>query len=187
MLHELDSLLGRDLSGPRVRLIGSSLGGFLASLFAAEHPTLVDRMVLIAPAFDFGQRWRERLGETGIERWLAEDAYPFPSADGSHVAVHSQFLLEACELPQRPVVEMPTLVLHGELDYRVPYTQGIGTFTALQRRNIPSQLLVFPDENHWVLKGRNSVQWHRTVFDWLRRYTGPGDTAAAPAPTNGGE
>ena len=72
ILHELDSLLGRDLSGPRVRLIGSSLGGFLASLFAAEHPTLVDRMVLIAPAFDFGQRWRERLGETGIERWLAE-------------------------------------------------------------------------------------------------------------------
>ena len=56
ILHELESLLGRDPSGPRVRLIGSSLGGWLATLFAAEHPALVDRMVLIAPAFDFGQR-----------------------------------------------------------------------------------------------------------------------------------
>jgi len=81
----------------------------------------------------------------------------------------------------------PMLVITGERDFRIPYTQGLAAFTALQRRNIPSQLLVFPDENHWVLKGRNSVQWHRAVFDWLRRYTGPGDTAAAPAPTNGGE
>ena len=57
----------------------------------------------------------------------------------------------------------PMLVIHGEKDYRVPAEQGIATFTALQRRGIPSQLLLFPDENHWVLKPQNSVQWHETV------------------------
>ena len=62
------------------------------------------------------------------------------------------------------------LVLHGELDFRVPYTQGIGTFTALQRRGIDSRLVMFPDENHWILKPRNSVQWHREVLGWLGRH-----------------
>ena len=61
----------------------------------------------------------------------------------------------------------PMLVITSEKDFRIPYTQGLAAFTALQRRNIPSQLLVFPDENHWVLKGANSVQWHQTVFNWM--------------------
>jgi len=64
----------------------------------------------------------------------------------------------------------PMLVITSEKDYRIPYTQGIASFTALQRRGIPSELLVFPDENHWVLKGANSVQWHQTVFNWLGGY-----------------
>lgn len=61
----------------------------------------------------------------------------------------------------------PMLVITSEKDFRIPYSQGLAAFTALQRRGVESQLLVFPDENHWVLKGANSVQWHRTVFDWL--------------------
>jgi len=72
---------------------------------------------------------------------------------------------------------LPMLVIHGSLDYRIPETQGIGTFTALQRRGIPSQLLVFPDENHWVLKPANSLMWHDTVLAWLNtwlRAGGPG-------------
>ena len=64
----------------------------------------------------------------------------------------------------------PMLVITSEKDFRIPYTQGLAAFTALQRRGVPSELLVFPDENHWVLKGANSVQWHRTVFDWLGSY-----------------
>jgi len=64
----------------------------------------------------------------------------------------------------------PMLVITSEKDFRIPYTQGLATFTALQRRGVPSQLLVFPDENHWVLKGANSVQWHQTVFNWLGSY-----------------
>ena len=59
------------------------------------------------------------------------------------------------------------LVIHGERDFRVPLQQGLATFTALQRRGIESRLLVFPDENHWVLSPANSLEWHRTVFDWL--------------------
>ena len=66
---------------------------------------------------------------------------------------------------------VPMLVVQGELDYRIPVTQGLATFTALQRRNIPSQLLYFPDENHWVLKPHNSLQWHETVEAWLARWT----------------
>jgi dipeptidyl aminopeptidase/acylaminoacyl peptidase len=64
----------------------------------------------------------------------------------------------------------PTLVIHGQKDYRVPYAQGLGAFTVLQRQGIESKLLVFPDENHWILKAQNSIQWHRTVFDWLAKY-----------------
>ena len=65
----------------------------------------------------------------------------------------------------------PTLVIHGQKDYRVVYSQGLGTFTALQRKGIPSKLLFFPDENHWVLKPANSIQWHETVLGWLDEWT----------------
>jgi dipeptidyl aminopeptidase/acylaminoacyl peptidase len=64
----------------------------------------------------------------------------------------------------------PTLVIHGEKDYRIPYSQSLATFTALQQQKVESKLLVFPDENHWVLKPQNSIQWHRTVFDWLGKH-----------------
>jgi dipeptidyl aminopeptidase/acylaminoacyl peptidase len=64
------------------------------------------------------------------------------------------------------------LVVISDRDYRVPYTQGLGAFTALQRRDVPSRLLRFPDENHWVLKPKNSIQWYGEVQGWLDRWTG---------------
>ena len=67
----------------------------------------------------------------------------------------------------------PMLVIHGEKDFRIPLSQGLGAFTALQRQGIDSKLLVFPDENHWVLKPANSVLWHHTVINWLDRYLKP--------------
>jgi dipeptidyl aminopeptidase/acylaminoacyl peptidase len=67
----------------------------------------------------------------------------------------------------------PMLVITGEKDFRIPYTQGLAAFTALQRRGIPSKLVVFPDENHWVLKPANSVQWHNTVKNWLDSHIKP--------------
>jgi dipeptidyl aminopeptidase/acylaminoacyl peptidase len=72
---------------------------------------------------------------------------------------------------------VPMLVVHSGKDFRIPDTQGIGAFTALQRRGIPSKLLHFPDENHWVLKPQNSVQWHETVNEWLKEWTAPGASA----------
>jgi dipeptidyl aminopeptidase/acylaminoacyl peptidase len=68
----------------------------------------------------------------------------------------------------------PQLVITSEKDFRIPYTQGLAAFTALQRRNIPSRLLIYPDENHWVLKPKNSIQWYGEVFGWMDRYIGKG-------------
>ena len=67
----------------------------------------------------------------------------------------------------------PMLVIQGDLDFRIPTSQALGTFSALQRRGIESKLIVFPDENHWVLKPANSVQWHHTVKDWLDKHLQP--------------
>lgn len=72
---------------------------------------------------------------------------------------------------------VPMLVIHSERDYRIPVSQGLAAFTALQRRGIASELLTFADENHWVLKPHNSVMWHDTVNAWLQRWThGDADT-----------
>jgi len=68
----------------------------------------------------------------------------------------------------------PTLVVHGGLDFRVVETEGMATFTALQRKGVPSRLISFPDENHWVLKPQNSLFWYSTVKDWLAQYVPPG-------------
>jgi dipeptidyl aminopeptidase/acylaminoacyl peptidase len=84
----------------------------------------------------------------------------------------------------------PQLVITSEKDFRIPYTQGIAAFTALQRRGVPSRLLIFPDENHWVLKPKNSVQWYDEVFAWLGRYIGgqaPVTQPVAPAPAAPGK
>jgi dipeptidyl aminopeptidase/acylaminoacyl peptidase len=67
----------------------------------------------------------------------------------------------------------PMLVVQGDQDFRIPTAQGLSTFTALQRRGVESKLLVFPDENHWVLKPANSVLWHRTVLGWLDQHLKP--------------
>ncbi len=67
----------------------------------------------------------------------------------------------------------PELVVHGALDYRVVDTQGLATFNALQRLGVPSRLLYYPDENHWVLKPVNSIQWHEIVLEWMDRWTAP--------------
>jgi len=71
----------------------------------------------------------------------------------------------------------PTLVITGELDFRVPYTQSLQLFTALQLRNVPSKLLEYPDEGHWIMKPQNSVLWYQTFLDWV------GEWLKKPAPT----
>ena len=70
-----------------------------------------------------------------------------------------------------PEITVPTLVLHGARDYRVPLEQGLSMFTALQRQGVPSRLVVFPDENHWILSPARSVRWHEEVLAWLDRWS----------------
>jgi dipeptidyl aminopeptidase/acylaminoacyl peptidase len=66
----------------------------------------------------------------------------------------------------------PLLVIHGELDYRVPVGEGFQLFTYLQRLNVPSKMLYYPDEGHWIVKPKNSELWYKTFLDWLGHYLG---------------
>ncbi len=68
----------------------------------------------------------------------------------------------------------PMLIIHNDLDFRVPVSQGHELFTTLQRLRIPSKFINFPDEGHWVLKPKNSEYWHKEVFAWLKEYVPPG-------------
>jgi dipeptidyl aminopeptidase/acylaminoacyl peptidase len=76
----------------------------------------------------------------------------------------------------------PTLIIHNQQDMRVPVNHGIELFNTLQKRGVPSKLVYFPDENHWVLKPQNSLFWYQTVRDWVASYAPPGTDAPAGAP-----
>jgi len=69
-----------------------------------------------------------------------------------------------------PGFSTPTLVTAGELDYRVPVNQSLELYTTLQLRNVPSKLLIFPDEGHWILKPQNSELWYKSVLDWFNKH-----------------
>jgi dipeptidyl aminopeptidase/acylaminoacyl peptidase len=71
-------------------------------------------------------------------------------------------------------METPTLVIHGMLDYRVPDSQGLAYYNTLKAKGVPSRLVFFPDENHWILKPQNSRLWYREFFAWLARFVSPG-------------
>ena len=72
----------------------------------------------------------------------------------------------------------PTLVIHGEQDFRVPATQALQYYDTLKAKRVPARLVYFPDENHWVQKPQNSRLWYREFFDWLERYAPGGPTRA---------
>ena len=71
-------------------------------------------------------------------------------------------------------MKTPTLVIHGALDYRVPDAQGLAYYSTLKTLNVPSRLVFFPDENHWILKPQNSRLWYSEYFAWLEKYVGKG-------------
>lgn len=64
----------------------------------------------------------------------------------------------------------PILITAGEMDFRVPYDQAMAAFTAAQLMKVPSKLVLFPEENHWILKPQNSIFWNRIYFEWLDKY-----------------
>ncbi len=147
------------LDGSRVAALGASFGGYMINWIAGKAPdrfkvlvchdgNLDERMAY----YDTEELWFPEW-ERGGTPWEAPESY----------RKHNPI-----ELVQN--WKTPMLVIHGVKDYRVVYSQGLSTFTALQRRGIPSKLLIFPDENHWVLKPANSIQWHETVLGWLDQW-----------------
>ena len=68
----------------------------------------------------------------------------------------------------------PMLITHGELDYRVPVTQGLALYGVLKGKGVDARLVYFPDENHWILKPQNSIYWYHEFGQWLERYIGKG-------------
>ncbi len=147
------------LDGDKVCALGASYGGYMINWIAGNWPDRFKCLVNHDGIFD-----QRMMYYTTEELW-----FPEWENDGPYFEQPENYE------EQNPVNyvdrwQTPMLVVHGQLDYRVPVTQGIATFTALQRRGIPSKFLYFPDENHWVLKPENSVQWHNEVNQWLHDY-----------------
>ena len=144
------------LDGERVCALGASYGGFMMNWIEGNWP---DRFRCIVS--------HDGVFEQRMMYYSTEELW-FPEWEMGGTYYESPELYEKFN-PANFVGKWrtPMLVIHGEQDFRIPYTQGLGVFTALQRRGIESRLLVFPNENHWVLKPADSIQWHHAVFDWL--------------------
>jgi dipeptidyl aminopeptidase/acylaminoacyl peptidase len=159
----LDHALGRYpfLDGERVCALGASYGGYMVNWIAGQ----TDRFrCLVSHDGNIDERTAYLMTE---ELWFPEWEHGgIPWANPEGFAKHDP-------IDHIENWKTPTLVVHGAKDYRVVYTQGLATFTALQRKGVPSKLLFFPDENHWVLKPQNSKLWHETVMGWLDQWLKP--------------
>lgn len=107
-----------------LRMIGSSLGGYVAALFASRHPERVDRLVLLCPAFDLSGRWGELVEPARMHEWETTGTLAFDDATKTSVRVHYRFFLEGREVPTMPRVSCPTILVHGRDDETVPVEQS---------------------------------------------------------------
>jgi dipeptidyl aminopeptidase/acylaminoacyl peptidase len=150
------------LDGEKVCAAGASYGGFMTNWIAGNWPDRFKCLVTHDGIFD-----QRSMYYSTEELWFPE--WDFGGSYFDKPELYEKFN------PANHVKQWqtPMLVIHGELDYRVPDAQGIAAFTALQRRGIDSRLVIFPNENHWVLKPNNSLQWHAEVLGWLDRYLKP--------------
>ena len=144
----------------RMAAAGGSYGGYMADWLATHtdrfkaivsHAGVYDKVSMYATE----ELWFEEHDSQGTP-WTAPENYKkwSPSTYAADLGKY----------------KTPTLVVAGERDYRVPYTQSLEFFSALQRQGVPSKLVVFPDEGHWVLKPQNSQFWYKTFLDWLAEY-----------------
>jgi len=150
------------MDGDRVCALGGSYGGYMMNWIEGQWPDRFKCIVSHDGLFDNRSMYysTEELWFPEWEHGGPEYANPQGYAKDNPVDFVTRW-------------KTPMLVIHGQLDYRVPDTQGLSVFTALQRRGIPSEFLYFPDENHWVLKPANSIEWYDTVLAWLNRWTRP--------------
>ena len=165
LMHGLNASLERYpwMDGYRVSALGGSFGGYMVNWIEGNWPDRFKCLVSHAGDLDLRTAYY-----TTDELWFPEweqGGTPWDNPEG--YSRHNPALYVQNW-------KTPMLVIHGSRDYRVAETQGFSTFTALQRRGIPSKLLYFPDESHWVLKPANSILWYDTVLDWLDQWTEPG-------------
>jgi len=149
------------VDGTRIGAAGASYGGFMIN-WIATHTGRFKVLVSHAGGFDEISSY----GATE-ELWFPE--WEFRGTPWSNPESYRKWSISAYA-GALGKFKTPTLVTHGEQDYRVPYTEGLQMFTALQREGAPSKLLLFPDEGHWILKPQNSELWYKTVLDWLATY-----------------
>ena len=154
------------LDGDRVCALGGSYGGYMMNWIEGRWPDRFKCIVQHDGVFD-ARAMAYETEELWFDEW-EHGAHPYYEAPAEFEKWNPVNYVQNWKTPQ--------LVITSENDFRIPYTQGIAAFTALQRRNVPSRLLVYPDENHWVLKPKNSIQWYDEVFGWMNRWMGNGSS-----------
>ena len=143
----------------RMAAAGASYGGYMMN-WLNGHTDKFKCFVNHDGVYNF-----ESMYGTTEEVWFDEWEHgkPWESADYTKFSPHKF----------AAAFQTPTLIIHNELDFRVPIGEGQALFTTLQRKGVPSKFLSFPDEGHWVLKPQNSELWHKTIFEWLGAYLKP--------------
>ena len=140
--------------------VGASFGGYSVYWLAGHHEKRFKAFIAHDGIFNFHQQWGET-EEMWFPNWdLGGAPWNNPSnnaySDSPHLSVHKW--------------DTPILCIHGMKDYRILNSQGESAFVEARMRGIPAQLLLLPDENHWVLKPQNGILWQRTFFNWLDRW-----------------
>ena len=148
----------------RMGAVGASFGGFSVYYLAGHHEGRFKCFIAHDGAFNLEAMYTET-EENWFSNWEYDDAYwnkdRTANADRTYKNSPHQFVDKW---------DTPILCIHGEKDYRINATQGMSAFNAARMRGIEAQLLIFPDENHWVLKPQNGILWQRTYFNWLDRW-----------------
>ena len=146
------------LDANRTAALGASYGGYMAA-WVCGHTNRFKAIVCHAGATDFDTQFASDVATYWQDG--AMDGAPWRRTKAYEAQNPINFAAN---------FKTPTLVIHGEMDYRVPVEQGFEFYAALQANNVPSRLIVFPDENHWVLHPQNSVFWYGEVHNWLVRW-----------------
>ena len=148
----------------RMGAVGASFGGFSVYYLAGIHEKRFKAFIAHDGAFNLAAMYLET-EENWFSNWEYDEAYWHrPQMPRAKQTYHDS--------PHKMVEkwDTPILCIHGEKDYRINYTQGMQAFNAARMKGIPAEFLVFPDENHWVLKPQNGILWQRTFFEWLDRW-----------------
>jgi len=148
----------------RLGAVGASFGGFSVYYLAGIHEKRFKAFIAHDGAFNLAAMYTET-EENWFSNWEYDEAYWHrPQMPNAKKTYHDS--------PHKMVEkwDTPILCIHGEKDYRINYTQGMSAFNAARMKGIPAELLIFPDENHWVLKPQNGILWQRTFFDFLNKW-----------------